>query len=106
MKTVGKTLSVAARMSSNSAMAQDQGAGHRSDVELPGTIRTPFWAHGQLIGAARSPRSSSESGDPTAWFRSTPKRVYELMTKYALLLERHAGCRRSREHNRELATIR
>jgi putative transposase len=51
-------------------------------------------------GTGGSPRFSSASGEPTGW------RVYRLMKKHGLLLARHTGRRRPREHGGQVATLR
>jgi len=47
--------------------------------------------HREQTGYGGSPRSLSASGGPPAWPPVNAKRVYRLMTKYGLLLERHTA---------------
>ena len=92
MKTISQTLGVAR------SNAIERRVGHRprrGPQERPGDV--------ELAGAIR--RFVDER--PTYGLAPVnAKRVYRLMKKHGLLLERHTGRRRPREHDGQVATIR
>jgi putative transposase len=108
VKTVVATLGVAR---SNVIERRD---GHRprrgpqerpGDVELAGAIRDlvdkrPTYGYRRIAALLRRERRAA--GEPQV----NAKRVYRLMKKHGLLLERHTGRRRPREHDGQVATIR
>jgi putative transposase len=108
VKTVVATLGVAR---SNVIERRD---GHRprrgpqerpGDVELAGAIRDlvdkrPTYGYRRIAVLLR--REQRAAGEPQV----NAKRVYRLMKKHGLLLERHTGRRRPREHDGQVATIR
>ena len=108
MKMVSTTLGVAR---SNVIERRD---GHRpprgpqerpGDVELAGAIRAlvdarPTYGYRRIAALLKRERRSDGLAPVNA------KRVYRLMKKHGLLLERHTGRRRAREHDGQVATIR
>jgi transposase InsO family protein len=75
------------------------------DVELAAEIRRlvdarPTYGYRRI--AARVRRERRSAGDAVV----NAKRVYRLMKKHGLLLARHTGRRRPREHDGQVATIR
>ena len=108
MKTISQTLGVAR---SNVIERRD---GHRprrgpqeraGDVELAGEIRRfvdarPTYGYRRIAALLKRERRSDGLAPVNA------KRVYRLMKKHGLLLERHTGRRRAREHDGQVATIR
>jgi len=75
------------------------------DVELAGAIRTlvdarPTYGYRRIAALLKRERRSDGLAPVNA------KRVYRLMKKHGLLLERHTGRRRVREHDGQVATIR
>jgi len=75
------------------------------DVELASAIRRfvdarPTYGYRRIAALLKRERRSD--GLPPV----NAKRVYRLMKKHALLLERHTGRRRPREHDGQVATIR
>jgi transposase InsO family protein len=75
------------------------------DVELALTIRRlvderPSYGYRRIAALINRARRAGGTAPVNA------KRVYRLMRKHGLLLERHSGRRRPREHNGEVATIR
>jgi transposase InsO family protein len=75
------------------------------DVELAGAIRRfvderPTYGYRRIAALLKRERRSDGLAPVNA------KRVYRLMKKYGLLLERHTGRRRAREHDGQVATIR
>jgi putative transposase len=75
------------------------------DVELAGEIRRfvderPTYGYRRIAALLKRERRSGGLAPVNA------KRVYRLMKKHALLLERHTGRRRPREHDGQVATIR
>jgi len=77
----------------------------RGDVELAGAIRDlvdkrPTYGYRRIAALLR--RQLRAAGEPEV----NAKRVYRLMKKHGLLLERHTGRRRPREHDGQVATIR
>ena len=108
MKMVSTTLGVAR---SNVIERRD---GHRpprgsqerpGDVELGGAIRRfvderPTYGYRRIAALLKRERRSAGLAPVNT------KRVYRLMKKHGLLLERHTGRRRPREHDGQVATIR
>lgn len=108
MKTISRTLGVAR---SNVIERRD---GHRprrgpqersGDVELAGEIRRfvderPTYGYRRIAALLKRERRSDGLVPVNA------KRIYRLMKKHGLLLERHTGRRRPREHDGQVATIR
>jgi transposase InsO family protein len=108
VKAVSTTLGVAR---SNVIERRD---GHRprrgpqerpGDVELVGDIRRfvderPTYGYRRIAALLKRERRSDGLAPVNA------KRVYRLMKKHGLLLERHTGRRRPREHDGQVATIR
>jgi putative transposase len=77
----------------------------RGDVELAGAIRAlvdarPTYGYRRIAALLKRERRSDGLAPINA------KRVYRLMKKHGLLLERHTGRRRAREHDGQVATIR
>jgi putative transposase len=75
------------------------------DVELAGAIRRlvderPTYGYRRIAALLKRERRSGGQAPVNA------KRVYRLMKKHGLLLERHTGRRRPREHDGRVATIR
>jgi putative transposase len=75
------------------------------DVELAGAIRRlvderPTYGYRRIAALLTRERRSDGLSPVNA------KRVYRLMKKHGLLLERHTGCRQPREHDGRVATIR
>jgi putative transposase len=108
MKTVTATLGVAR---SNIVERRDgtrprRGPQERAgDVELAGAIRQlvdarPTYGYRRIAALLKRERRSGGLAPINA------KRVYRLMKKHGLLLERHTGRRRAREHDGQVATIR
>ena len=108
MKTVTATLGVAR---SNIVERRDgtrprRGPQERAgDVELAGAIRNlidkrPTYGYRRIAALLKRERRSDGLAAINA------KRVYRLMKKHGLLLERHTGRRRPREHDGQVATIR
>ena len=106
MKTVSNTLGVAR---SNVVERRDgkrprRGAQERAgDVELAGAIRRlvdtrPTYGYRRIAALLKRERRSDRMAPVNA------KRVYRLMKKHGLLLERHTGRRRPREHDGQVAT--
>ena len=108
MKTISQTLGVAR---SNVIERRD---GHKprrgpqerpGDVELAGEIHRfvderPTYGYRRIAALLKRERRSDGLAPVNA------KRVYRLMKKHGLLLERHTGRRRPREHDGQVATIR
>jgi putative transposase len=108
VKTVASTLGVAR---SNIIERRDGARLERGpqtrigDAELAGDIRRliderPTYGYRRIAALLKRERRSA--GLP----RLNAKRVYRLMKKHGLLLERHTGRRRPREHKGQVATIR
>ncbi len=108
MKTVSTTLGVAP---SNVVERRDgkrprRGPQERAgDVELAGAVRRlvdarPTYGYRRIAALLKRERRSDGMAPVNA------KRVYRLMKKQGLLLERHTGRRRVREHDGQVATIR
>jgi transposase InsO family protein len=75
------------------------------DVELAGEIRRfvdarPTYGYRRIAALLKRERRADGMAPVNA------KRVYRLMKKHGLLLERHTGRRRPREHDGQVATIR
>jgi putative transposase len=108
MKTISQTLGVAR------SNAIERLVGHRprrgpqeraGDVELAAAIRRfvdarPTYGYRRIAALLKRERRSDGLAPVNA------KRVYRLMKKHGLLLERHTGRRRPREHDGQVATIR
>ena len=108
MKTVAATLGVAR---SNVIERRDGERPRRGpqerpgDVEISAAIRSlvdarPTYGYRRIAALLKRERRA----DGMAPINT--KRVYRLMQKHGLLLERHAGRRRPREHDGQVATIR
>jgi len=108
VKTISQTLGVAR---SNVIERRDGGRARRGpqdrtgDAELAGTIRRlvderPTYGYRRIAALLKRERRSGGMAPVNA------KRVYRLMKKHGLLLERHTGRRRPREHDGQVATIR
>ncbi len=108
MTTVSTTLGVAR---SNVVERRDgkrprRGPQERAgDVELAGAVRRlvdarPTYGYRRIAALLKRERRSDGMAPVNA------KRVYRLMKKHGLLLERHTGRRRVREHDGQVATIR
>ena len=108
MKAVSETLGVAR---SNLIERRDgkrppRGPQNRvGDGELAGTIRAlvdarPTYGYRRIAALLRRERRANGLAQVNA------KRVYRLMKKHGLLLERHTGRRRPREHDGQVVTIR
>ena len=74
------------------------------DVELASVIRRfvearPTYGYWRIAALLKRERRSNDLAPVNA------KRVYRLMKKYGLLLERHTGRRRAREHDGQVVTI-
>ena len=75
------------------------------DVELAANIRRlvdkrPTYGYRRIAALLKRERRSAGEAPVNA------KRIYRLMKKHGLLLERHTGRRRPREHNGQVGTIR
>ena len=108
MKTLSTTLGVAR---SNVIERRDGNRSRRGpqerpgDVELAGAIRAlvdvrPTYGYRRIAALLKRAQRSEFQAPINA------KRVYRLMKKHGLLLERHTGRRRPREHDGQVATIR
>jgi putative transposase len=108
VKTVAQTLGVAR---SNVIERRDGGRPRRGpqertgDADLAGVIRRfvderPTYGYRRIAALLKRERRSGGMAPVNA------KRVYRLMKKHGLLLERHTGRRRPREHDGQIATIR
>jgi putative transposase len=108
MKTVTTTLGVARSNiieRRNGTRPRRELQERAGDVELAGAIRSlvdarPTYGYRRIAALLKRQRRSD--GLPTV----NTKRVYRLMKKHGLLLERHTGRRRAREHDGQVATIR
>lgn len=107
MKAISRTLGVAR---SNVIQRRDGATPRRGpqerpgDVGLAGAIRRlvdarPTYGYRRIAALLKRERRSD--GLPPV----NTKRVYRLMKKHGLLLERHTGRRRPREHDGQVATI-
>ena len=108
MKMVSQTLGVAR---SNVTERRDGSRAQRGpqerpgDVDLAGAIRRlvdarPTYGYRRIAALLKRERRSDGLAPVNA------KRVYRLMKKHGLVLERHTGRRRPREHDGQVATIR
>ena len=108
MKTISESLGVAR---SNVIERRDgkrppRGPQERpGDVELSAAIRRlvdarPTYGYRRIAALLRRERQSEDQAPVNA------KRVYRLMHKHGLLLERHTGRRPARQHDGRVATIR
>jgi putative transposase len=109
VKTVSATLGVARSNiveRCDSKRPRRRGPQERpGDVELVGAIRRlvderPTYGYRRIAALLKRERRSEGLAPVNA------KRVYRLMKKHGLLLERHTGRRRPREHDGQVATIR
>ena len=108
MKTISATLGVARSnvIERRDGLRARRGPQERSgDVELAGAIRRfvdkrPTYGYRRIAALLKRERRSGGLAPVNA------KRVYRLMKKHGLLLERHTGRRRPREHDGQVATIR
>ena len=108
MKTVSTTLGVARSnvVERREGKRPRRGAQERAgDVELAGVIRRlvdarPTYGYRRIAALLKRERRSDGMAPINA------KRVYRLMKRHGLLLERHTGRRRVREHDGQVATIR
>jgi len=108
VKMVSQTLGVAR---SNVTERRDGSRAQRGpqerpgDVDLAGAIRRlvdarPTYGYRRIAALLKRERRSDGLAPVNA------KRVYRLMKKHGLVLERHTGRRRPREHDGQVATIR
>lgn len=108
MKTIATTLGVSR---SNLIERRDQTRPHRGpqtragDIELAAEIRRlvdqrPTYGYRRIAALLKRERRSAGLAPVNA------KRVYRLMRKHGLLLARHSGRRRPREHDGQVATPR
>ena len=108
MKAVSETLGVARSnvIERRDGLRARRGPQERpGDVELAGDIRRfvdqrPTYGYRRIAALLKRERRSGGMAPVNA------KRVYRLMKKHGLLLERHTGRRRPREHDGQVATIR
>jgi putative transposase len=108
VKTVSNTLGVARSnvIERRDGRRAQRGPQERAgDVELAGAIRRfvdarPTYGYRRIAALLKRERRSDGMAPVNA------KRVYRLMKKQGLLLERHTGRRRPREHDGQVATIR
>ena len=108
MKTIAATLGVAR---SNLVERKDGARPRRGpqtrvgDIELAADIRRlvdarPTYGYRRIAALLKRERRSAGAASVNA------KRVYRLMKKHGLLLARHTGRRRPREHGGQVATLR
>jgi len=108
VKTVSATLGVARSnvVERREGKRPKRGPQERpGDVELAGAIcrlvdARPSYGYRRIAALLKRERRSDGLAPVNA------KRVYRLMKKHGLLLERHTGRRRPREHDGQVATIR
>jgi len=108
VKTVSTTLGVARSniVERGNGKRPQRGPQERAgDAELTGAIRQlvdarPTYGYRRIAALLKRERRSDGLAPVNA------KRVYRLMKKHGLLLERHTGRRRMREHDGQVATIR
>ena len=108
MKTISATLGVARSnvIERRDGLRARRGPQERpGDVELAGAIRRfvdkrPTYGYRRIAALLKRERRSDGLASVNA------KRVYRLMKKHGLLLERHTGRRRAREHDGQVVTIR
>jgi putative transposase len=107
VKTVSTTLGVARSnlIERREGKRPRRGPQERAgDVELAGAIRQlfdarPTYGYRRIAALLKRERRSDGLAPVNA------KRVYRLMQKHGLLLQRHTGHRRPREHDGQVATI-
>ena len=107
MKTISQTLGVARSnvIERRDGRRQRRGPQERlGDIELAGAIRRfvderPTYGYRRIAALLKRERRSGGLAPVNV------KRVYRLMKKHGLLLERHTGRRRPREHDGQVATI-
>ena len=88
-------------------MARDHGAGHRSVRAIPSSParsvcfvdERPTYGYQRIAALLKRRRRAAGAAPVNA------KRIYRLMKKHGLLLERHTGRRRPREHDGQVSTI-
>jgi putative transposase len=108
VKTISATLGVARSnvIERRDGLRARRGPQERpGDVELAGAIRRfvderPTYGYRRIAALLKRERRSDGLASVNA------KRVYRLMKKHGLLLERHTGRRRAREHHGQIMTIR
>jgi putative transposase len=108
VKTVSTTLGVARSNVVKRRNGERPGRGPQErpgDVELAGAIRRfvderPTYGYRRIAALLKRERRSDGLAPVNA------KRIYRLMKKQGLLLERYTGRRRPREHDGQVATIR
>ena len=108
MKTIAGTLGVARSnvIERRDGKSLQRGPQERpGDVELAAAIRRlvdarPTYGYRRIAALFKRERRSEGLAQVNT------KRVYRLMKKHGLLLERHTGRRRPREHDGQVATIR
>jgi len=108
VKTIGTALGVARSnvIERRDGLRARRGPQERpGDIELAGTIRRfvderPTYGYRRIAALLKRERRSDGLAPVNA------KRVYRLMKKHGLLLERHTARRRPREHDGQVATIR
>jgi putative transposase len=108
VKTISTTLGVARSnvIERRDGLRARRGPQERAgDVELAAAIRRfvdarPTYGYRRIAALLKRERRSDGLAPVNA------KRVYRLMKKHGLLLERHTGRRRAREHDGQVATIR
>ena len=108
MKTIARTLGVARSnvIERRDGKRPQRGPQERpGDIELAGAIRRlvdarPTYGYRRIAALLKRERRSD------GLVPVNTKRVYRLMQKHGLLLERHTGRRRPREHDGQVATIR
>ena len=107
MKTISQMLDVARSnvIERRDAVRPRRGPQERTrDAELAGAIRRlvderPTYGYRRIAALLKRERRSDGMAPVNA------KRVYRLMKKHGLLLQRHTGRRRPREHDGQVATI-
>ena len=108
MKTIAETLGVAR---SNLIERRDRGRPKRGPQERPGdrelsaeirrlVDQRPTYGYRRIAALLKRERRSDGLAPVNT------KRVYRLMKKHGLVLERHTGRRRPREHDGQVATLR
>jgi putative transposase len=108
VKTIARTLGVARSnvIERRDGKRPQRGPQERpGDVELAGAIRRlvdarPTYGYRRIAALLKRERRSD------GLVPVNTKRVYRLMQKHGLLLERHTGRRRPRKHDGQVATIR
>lgn len=108
MKTISQALGVARSnvIDRRDGRRSQRGPQERSgDIELAGTLRRlvddrPTYGYRRIAALLKRERRADGLAPVNA------KRIYRLMKKHGLLLERHTGRRRPREHDGQVATIR